>query len=99
MSDEEKTLNPESLAVPSMSAIQHRVAMAVEIGGGEGFGISTAMFDGRLAVVVDQGTLGDLLDEEDDDVRQILVQVILFDSEAERTAYLDGLKFYRFDRG
>jgi hypothetical protein len=42
---------------PSLSAVDARTTDLEEIGVGEGFSVFTATFDGRPAVIVDEGRL------------------------------------------
>lgn len=57
----------------------------------EGGGVYAAERDGRSWLIVDWGTLADLLDPvEDAAALEELVVVIEFDSPAERKAYADG---------
>lgn len=52
--------------------------------GFEGGAVYLAERDGKPYIIVDEGTMADFLDEEDEQ----LVQVIEFDCEQEREAYL-----------
>jgi hypothetical protein len=44
--------------------------------------------DGKPYIIVDEGTMADFLGEEDTDLLEQVVQVIEFDCEQEREAYL-----------
>ncbi len=76
------------LSFASWSAIETRVADVAEHNGGEGYVVMLARFDGKPSVIVDQGTLANLLDE-DDRVDAVLVHV--FETDAEREAFVGTL--------
>lgn len=61
---------------------------AREVSAWEGGRAYLAERDGVAYVLVDEGTLADLLDDEDQDLLDGLVKVIAFESEAERTEYI-----------
>ncbi len=67
-----------------------RLSAVLRVGGGEGFGVYTASFEGQPSVVVDSSTLNDLLKE--DDIDALPVRVMAFDSELSRDSYLAGLQ-------
>jgi hypothetical protein len=76
------------LSFQTLSEIAHRTAHIVTVGGGEGFALMTALFDGKASVIVDQGTMADFLDEEDPSA---LLLVHVFDTEAQRDVFLASL--------
>lgn len=59
------------------------------IGGGEGFGTYTGMFEGVPAFIADSGTMADFVDEED---LNELVSVQVFENETARDAYVESLE-------
>jgi hypothetical protein len=67
-----------------------RLTGMLRVGGGEGFGVYTAMFAGDFSVVVSCSTLNDLLEE--DDLDALPVRVMVFDDEVARDSYLAGLQ-------
>ena len=65
------------------------------VGGGEGFGLYAASFEGQFAVLADCSTLNDFLEEGDAD--PLPVKVLLFESEAARASYLSTAGFFMFE--
>ena len=66
-----------------------RLSGVLRVGGGEGFGIYTALFAGDLSVAIDCSTLNDLLEE--DAIDALPLRVMVFDTELARDSYLAGL--------
>ena len=64
-------------------------------GGGEGFAIYVAAFENPAAVVVDCSTMNEFVD--DDDLVNEPVNVMVFTTEHERTAYLTKLSIANGD--
>lgn len=65
------------------------------IGGFEGGAIYKATKNGKHYLIVDEGTLADILDEDDQDLLDQLVKVIEFDTEEELNHYL-GERYGKF---
>ena len=57
------------------------------IGGFEGGAIYKATKEGKYYPIIDEGTLADILDEDDQDLLDQLVKVIEFDTEEELKHY------------
>lgn len=72
----------------SLSVIEDRTDDLKELGGGEGFAVYVATFDGMPAVIIDQGTLLDIFPDEEDE-NAVLVHV--FETEDNRAAFLSRL--------
>lgn len=70
-----------------------------EIGGFEGGAIYKAEKDNKYYLIIDEGTLAEFLDDDDQDVLDQLVKVIEFETEEELENYLkerDGrIKLFR----
>ena len=60
------------------------------IGGFEGGAIYKATKDSKYYLIIDEGTLADFLDEDDQDLLDQLVKVIEFETEEELNNYLGG---------
>lgn len=58
------------------------------IGGFEGGAIYKAFKDEKHYLIIDEGTLADLLDEDDQDLLDQLVKIIEFETEEELNKYL-----------
>jgi ADP-ribosylglycohydrolase len=67
-----------------------RISALHRIGTGEGFATFTGVFDGKPALIVDSGTLNDLMDEDDRVEDPVLVRV--FHDDAARTRYIEQLR-------
>lgn len=66
-----------------------RFTALLRVGGGEGFGLYTALFEGQLAVVADCSTFNEFLDE--DDMNALPVRIMTFENEAARDSYVASL--------
>lgn len=73
---------------PFRYKFKERFPDAKSIAGFEGGAIYKATKDGKYYLVVDEGTLADILDEEDKDLLEQLVQIIEFDTEEELNHFL-----------
>lgn len=62
---------------------------AKKIGGFEGGAIYKAIKDNKYYLIVDEGTMADFLDDDDQDLLDQLVKVIEFDKEEESEKYLN----------
>lgn len=58
------------------------------IGGFEGGAIYQALKDNKHCLIIDEGTLADFLDDEDQDVLDQLVKIIEFETEEKLNQYL-----------
>ncbi|GIK21758.1 MAG: hypothetical protein BroJett005_11720 [Ignavibacteriota bacterium] len=58
------------------------------IGGFEGGAIYKASKDGKFYLIIDEGTLAEFLDEDDQDILDQLVKIIEFENEVELNNYL-----------
>ncbi|MBK9097490.1 MAG: hypothetical protein IPM14_05050 [bacterium] len=65
------------------------------IGGFEGGAIYKASKDGKFYLIIDEGTLADFLDEDDQDILDQLVKIIEFENEDELNNYL-GERYGKF---
>ena len=68
---------------------------AKRIGGFEGGAIYSAVKDNKYYLIIDEGTMADFLDEDDQDLLDQLVQVIEFETEEELNTYL-GERYGKF---
>lgn len=59
------------------------------IGGFEGGAIYKAAKEGKYFLIIDEGTLSDFLDEDDQDLLDQLVKIIEFETEEELNNYLE----------
>lgn len=59
------------------------------IGGFEGGAIYKAFKDEKHYLIIDEGTLADFLDEDDQDLLNQLVKIIEFETEEELNKYLE----------
>lgn len=66
-----------------------RLSGLLRVGGGEGFGLYTASFEGQFATVADSSTLNEFLEE--DEVNDFPVSVMVFENQAARDAYVASL--------
>lgn len=58
------------------------------IGGFEGGAVYKASKEGKSYLIIDEGTLADFLDEDDQDILDQLVKIIEFENEDELNKYL-----------
>jgi len=58
------------------------------IGGFEGGAIYKTIKDNKYYLIIDEGTMADFLDEDDQDLLDQLVQIIEFETEEELNHYL-----------
>jgi len=65
------------------------------IGGFEGGAIYKAIKDNKHFLIIDEGTLADFLDEDDQDVLDQLIKIIEFENEDELNNYL-GERYGKF---
>jgi len=77
-------------AISIASKTDPRLSNLARHGGGEGYATYTGCFDGKPAFIVDCGTLADFL-HEDDSIKDP-IDVDVFDTEAERSAFLEALR-------
>lgn len=65
------------------------------IGGFEGGAIYKAIKDNKHFLIIDEGTLADFLDEDDQDILDQLIKIIEFENEDELNHYL-GDRYGKF---
>ncbi|MFZ1517691.1 MAG: hypothetical protein WAU11_02895 [Ignavibacteriaceae bacterium] len=65
------------------------------IGGFEGGAIYKAIKESKFYLIIDEGTLADFLDEDDQDVLDQLIKIIEFENEDELNNYL-GERYGKF---
>jgi hypothetical protein len=68
--------------------VLNRFPNARRFKGWEGGCAYKAEHEGKAYLILDEGTMADFLDEDDQDLVQQLISVIEFNNEAEREAYI-----------
>jgi|WetSurMetagenome_2_1015567.scaffolds.fasta_scaffold885398_1 hypothetical protein len=62
----------------------------------EGGSVALAEKDDRFYIIIDESTLADFLDGEDEGLREVLVHVYEFETDSEREEYIEGRGWNRF---
>lgn len=80
----------------SIASLQDpRLVDLIRVGGGEGFGLYTASFEGQPVVLANCTTFSDFFEDEAPD--RLPVKVMVFESEAARASYLASRGFLLFE--